>query len=514
MTEEMGNLGTDTLNGAEKNYSIPERVPLGGPGCTLLALCFAAALTYSFGHNWFDLTGFGPGIGLTISHLALTAAVLLAAKKQKRLRSSRTGIFLLVLSVLLSAAYAVFANVPMRRMNLPVLCLVTAQALFALTGANQAYALSGEGLWEGSRRYADSLVRWWKTPFTSLARIKGNRKGAWRNLFPGLMAALAASLAAAFILSTADQVFSGILQGAADRAARVNGVFVLRLLLAPALALVLFSHRFSVLRSPKEIPAPSPRVSDATVFCLVLAGLSLVYALFGYVQIRYLFAGVESVRMSGGYAAYARSGFFQLVLVALLTLGVILPALTLFGDNRAVRLLCALTSLLTAVIDASAFVRMRLYTEAYGLSTLRVVTLWGIGVIMVALLAVIAKTVWSGWKICPVLAAVILTSWVLLNWVNVDRVVANDLVSRFNAGAEGTASVQSLASDQYWSPDYYSAFLNIADPSSRREAFLMLDERANEERSGRRMKDPPVYDWSLAWLRGRDTDRDRDGNGE
>ena len=386
-------------------------------------------------------------------------------------------------------------------MNLPVLCLVTAQALFVLTGANRGYALSGPGLWEGLRRYGDSLVRWWKTPFASLARKTRNGKDAWRNLFPGLMLALAASLAAAFILSTADQVFSGILRGAADRAARVDGTFVLRALLAPALTLALFSHRFSLLHNPREFPSPSPRVSDATAFCLVLAGLSLVYALFCYVQIRYLFAGVESVRMSGGYAAYARSGFFQLVLVAILTLGIILPALALFGENRAVRLLCALTSFLTAVIDVSAFVRMRLYTQAYGLSTLRVVTLWGIGVIMIALLAVVAKTVWPGWKVCPVLAAVVLISWAALSWINVDRVVANDLVSRYNANAEGAVSVETLASDQYWSPDYYAAFRNIADPSARREALGMLDERAEEERSGRPMKDPPAYDWSLAWLR-------------
>ena len=47
------------------------------------------------------------------------------------------------------------------------------------------------------------------------------------------------------------------------------------------------------------------------------------------------------------------------------------------------------------------------------------------------------------------------------------------------------------------------------DPSARREALEMLDERAEEKRSGRPMKDPPAYDWSLAWLR-----RGGDGVGE
>ena len=110
LTEETGKFGTDPLNGEEKNYSRTERIHLGRSGCALLALCFAAALTYSFGRDWFDPSGFGPGIGRAVSHLVLTAAALLAAKRQKRLRPGRMGIFLLVLSVLLGASYAVFAN--------------------------------------------------------------------------------------------------------------------------------------------------------------------------------------------------------------------------------------------------------------------------------------------------------------------------------------------------------------------------------------------------------------------
>lgn len=476
---------------------------LGPSGWVLLALSFAAAVLFSFGHDWLTPSRYGPGIGLTLSHWVLTAAALWAAKARKRLTPRPDGIFLLALSVLLSAAYAVFANATLRRLNLPVLWLVTAQALFSLTGMNRASALSGPGLWEGLQRYADSLFRHWLSPFASLAAKARGSRHARRNLLPGLLTALLASLVAAAILATADQVFSGILNSAAQRMAGLDGSFLLRLFMALLLTFPLFSHRFSLLQEARSTRPAVSRISDPTVFCLVLTGLSLVYALFGYVQIRYLFAGVESVRMSGGYAAYARSGFFQLVLVALLTLGVILPALTLFRENRAVRALCGLTALLTVLIDVSAFVRMRLYIEAYGLSTLRVVTLWGIGVILLALLAVMGKALRPAWRICPVLAAVILSSWVALNWINVDRVVADSQVARFNAQAGSAGGVEALASDQYWSPAYAAAFGKIAVPAAREEALRLLDSRAREERpDGGMLKDPPLYDWSLAFLRG------------
>ena len=35
-----------------------------------------------------------------------------------------------------------------------------------------------------------------------------------------------------------------------------------------------------------------------------------VYAVFCYIQVRYLFGGIETALLQGGYAQYARSGFF------------------------------------------------------------------------------------------------------------------------------------------------------------------------------------------------------------
>ena len=298
---------------------------------------------------------------------------------------------------------------------------------------------------------------------------------------------------AAILLSSADQVFSGMLDSVAEKIRDIDFLFIFRLFLALILTLILFSHRFSLLQAPGTIRPVTARAGNPTMFYMVLASLALVYALFGYVQIRYLFAGTESVRMSGGYAAYARSGFFQLVLVALLTLCLILPALSLFRENTGIRILC----------DVSAYLRMHLYIEAFGLSTLRVVTVWGIGIILLALLAVIAKSIRPQWQICPLLAAVILASWVVLNWANVDRLVADSQVARFNNDPENTG-IYSLVSDQGWSPEYYAAFEKIEDPVKRADALeFLIDLGSETHRDGRCLRQPALYDWSFALLRAR-----------
>ena len=486
----------------ENNKTLPaaqDEIKLDRAGVILLVLSFIAALLYCFAHSWTGPVCPGPGIGLTLSHWALTGAVLAAARSHGRLTLRRDGLFLLVLSLLLSAVYAVFANTTLRRLNLPVLLLVTAQALFTLTGQNTASALSGQGLWEGFRRYLKSLFRCKSVPFTAITRR--TRHNGY--LLPGVLAALCTAALAAILLSSADQVFSGILNSVAKKIREVDFLFVFRLILALILTLVLFSHRFSLLQAPGKIRPAATRTGNPTMFLMVLGSLVLVYALFGYVQIRYLFAGTESVRMSGGYAAYARSGFFQLVLVALLTLCLILPALTLFRNNPGIRILCGLTAALTIIIDVSAFLRMHLYIGAFGLSTLRVVTVWGIGVILLALLAVIVKSVRPGLKICPLLAAVILASWVVLNWANVDRLVADSQVTRFNNDPENT-SIYSLVSDQGWSPDYYAVFEKIEDPEKRAEALgFLIDLGRETDEEDRSLLHPALYDWSLAYLRAR-----------
>lgn len=48
--------------------------------------------------------------------------------------------------------------------------------------------------------------------------------------------------------------------------------------------------------------------------------LCALYALFAAVQFIYLFGGREAVAMRGGYAQYARNGFFELVVICALNL--------------------------------------------------------------------------------------------------------------------------------------------------------------------------------------------------
>ena len=154
--------------------------------------------------------------------------------------------------------------------------------------------------------------------------------------------------------------------------------------------------------APEETPPTGPRLADErrlrpTEIGVVLGSLSALFALFVAIQVQYLFSGDSHVQASTGltYAEYARRGFFELVAVAALLLPVLLAAdwartrnprsLTVF------RILTGLLVLLLIVVVASAFQRMRVYMDAYGLTALRLY----VSVTLAWLAAVFLWLLWS-----------------------------------------------------------------------------------------------------------------------
>ena len=142
--------------------------------------------------------------------------------------------------------------------------------------------------------------------------------------------------------------------------------------------------------------------------------------------------------------------------------------------------------------------------------------------ILLALTASIAKSAIPELKVCSALTAIALSTWIGLNFANIDRVVAENQVNRFNAEVRqgkwqspndtGYADrIAALASDRYWSPDYYASFRKIEDPQARADALALLEKRVGEKRhplqdSGHRTASPEhrkvlLYDWNLSWLK-------------
>jgi hypothetical protein len=123
----------------------------------------------------------------------------------------------------------------------------------------------------------------------------------------------------------------------------------------------------------------------------VLGGLCALYATFVGTQFVALSGGGHHVLVTHGltYAQYARSGFFQLLACAAITLLVLLSVRACASPaRRALTGLAGLTVALTIGVVIVAILRIQFYEAAFGLTMLRlaclVVAVW-IGIVFVLL---------------------------------------------------------------------------------------------------------------------------------
>jgi hypothetical protein len=306
------------------------------------------------------------GLGLVFVAVALAIAAALAGPVAPRGRSALLGGLALALAtsaVFRDAGWVVTGE------------LVAAVALGALAmgvpvtwrATLLASVVAPLRLWSGARRVAGA-VRGSLPATPSSASAFAIGRGL---VLAGLLVAIFGSLFAA-----GDRAFAEVAGGLLpdelpldDAPARVI-VFGLVTALAGAIA-----QAARVADTP--LRAPLLRFGRSE-WLLALGALNTLFVLFVGVQVAVLFGGDGYVRETAGltYAEYARSGFAQLVVIAVLTLAVVAAALRWARtagqrDGRILRALLAALCLLTLVVLASALHRLGLYEEAFGFTRTR-----------------------------------------------------------------------------------------------------------------------------------------------
>ena len=429
--------------GTEKTIRFTRRQWLG------LGLTAAASLLWVifqpsiFDGRFVTLPGFGMTlwVGLTFSALLLWAA---PGKK-----FSRRGTALLTLTVALSLVFSLRADENLWLMNLPVQLGLMALTCLELRG--EANLFTFRGLMGGLGRCVAGLFRYLPRPFqamTGLFERGGNRR--IKGFLLGVMLCVPLLAIVVLLLSDADSVFGGYFQNLISAVQTTNSATVLWAAIrfvAGTLMLCSLCCFMGLASAPEEKPE-TPSRAHAAMPATVLGALAAVYLLFAYVQFRYLFFAAGAPAQ--GYAQYARSGFFQLVAVAFLTLMVVLPCVCRWPGSRAVRGLAGLVTLLTLVILVSAAGRMALYVQAFGLSILRVVTLWGMLALAIALSAALAKALRPRLKIAAPVLMIVAASWVLLNYANINARIAEYNVRAWEAQPESVRlDVTYLTYDLY-----------------------------------------------------------------
>ncbi len=245
------------------------------------------------------------------------------------------------------------------------------------------------------------------------------------------------------LLAGADAMFAGMLRAVVPH---LDAVTAVRWIIVGAITAALTGGSLYLLAGP-PVPADARRSTGGMrwrtmEWALPVGALTVLFALFVTVQLTALFGGDDYVQRTAGltYAEYARSGFWQLSAVSILTLAVIAAVLRWAATDTPaqtlwLRTLPAVLGALTLVIVASALSRMWTYQEAYGFTVLRLLVsaceIW-IALLYLMILTALLR-LRRAWLPRAAVGAAALTL-LLLAATNPERLIADRNIDRWQAG--------------------------------------------------------------------------------
>ncbi|MBQ1536705.1 MAG: DUF4173 domain-containing protein [Ruminococcus sp.] len=223
----------------------------------------------------------------------------------------------------------------------------------------------------------------------------------------------------------------------------------IQLILAVPLGCYIFGLLFSAFhRDPQnevtddvcEVKLAAARKLHNMVIYAAVTPICLLYTLFFISQTNYLLSAFSGTLPEGfSYSEFARRGFFELLAIALINLGIILLINLIAkqgGKNKpaALRVYTLLIGFFTLVVIASALSKMAMYISVYGLTRLRVYTGWFMVLCAFIFLMIMIKQFRSGFAIWRYLTAVFVVMFGLLCFSRPDDIIARYNINMSRAG--------------------------------------------------------------------------------
>ncbi len=256
------------------------------------------------------------------------------------------------------------------------------------------------------------------------------------------------------LLSNADMVFSkGVDALFSDffNIFRAEGIF--RLYLSAFITIYIFGAFYAT----NHIPSAAVAIRKEPGFLLsfspsfLLFSLIAVYCIFCAIQIKYLFLGA-ALPVGITHAEYARKGFFELLVVSAINLAVVLSSFAIAGKRekgkKLILSLCLTLLSITVFLLFCSFWRMYLYYLAAGLTRLRTLVFIFLIFEFIGLIITFFYLSKPKFNIIYIYFMLMLSFWLTVNIVSIDRIVAKNQVDLYLDGKQGDIMyVTTLSSD-------------------------------------------------------------------
>ena len=287
------------------------------------------------------------------------------------------------------------------------------------------------------------------------AAKKGSAGKTAANALLGLAIALPSTIVVGILLMSADSGFADIVSSFADGGLRSVIIFAVQVIIGLPVGFYLFSmyrtHKNETVHSDDELKNMTSafRFVPASAAAFSAVPLCVMYVIFFFSQASYFLSAFAS-RLpadTASYAAYARQGFFQLCIVAVIDLAVII-GINLFSkvneDGKKSGFLKAMTVTLcifTILLITTAISKMGMYISVYGLTRLRFYTSWFMLLLGVLFIGIIISVSWEKFNLSKFAVTAFTIMFAALSFSNADRLIAEYNIGRYLDGSLSSADI-------------------------------------------------------------------------
>jgi len=412
----------------------------------VLGYLFSSLVFFSW-HGW--------GVSLYISVFLMCVSGYLLIKK--RFVMSINTVFWLSTTWLIGMSYAFWENTWLAVIR--ALFLLGSTAYFVLVASGNTFKARTDNylIIDG---FVMSIILPFRNYFNQYVSFsvlaKGDKKGKILPVFIGIVVAVLIGALIIPLLETADAGGFGFVLNFFREIFRIEIMTIIYIIVAIPVAAYIYGL-VSGAAHKKGTDIIKPESAEKTVDALrvvspltintILGVVCAVYLVFIFSQLPYFFSAFTGVRPAGWlyYSEFARHGFFELCWIAAINLTILIASnlcnKKLRIESKTLKIFNIVLASITLVLIATAFSKMALYINVFGLTMLRLlpcVFMVFMAIVFVALI-VLQKWNFSIVKFSLIVGSIILVTLCLSN---PDAMVVRYNANRYMSGTLETFDVE------------------------------------------------------------------------
>ncbi len=298
-----------------------------------------------------------------------------------------------------------------------------------------------------------------------LSGSDGQKKSIGKAML-GVLCAVPVLVIVVPLLLKSDDAFSGMMNSIFNNSG--NGFLtVFKSLFGLLISLFVIAYGFSLKTGRFLTTKQTKQIGIDNVFMVsFLSAIATCYLLYLFSQLAYFFSAFNGFlpNQEITYSQYARKGFFEMCIIAVINLGVVFLSILLAKKQNGkvsigIRTVATFIAVFTLVIIATAISKMVLYINSYGMTVLRLTTSAFMLFLAILFLSVILRIYLNNINIVKTAFVVAGIIVILLGGLNVNHICARynyeaykdnrlnsiDVEAMYNLGDEGIPYLVKLA---------------------------------------------------------------------